>query len=93
MLALWLTRLASANWRFICIDGGKALRTIWKDLETEFLETFNLCTAQSLWFAAQAQELARPLTRSGRKNENGRGLQGSDRGRENVAQKTGRHSY
>ena len=57
-----LTRLAPAKWHSICINGGKALRTIWKDLETEFLETFNLCTAQSLWVAAQTQELARPLT-------------------------------
>lgn len=31
-------------------------------MEVEFLEIFNLCSTQSLWFATQEQEMKHPLT-------------------------------
>ncbi len=33
-----LVRLASAEWRFMCISGEKTLDTIWKELTEEFEE-------------------------------------------------------
>ncbi len=57
-----LGRLTSSKWRFICISGEKNLRTIWTDLENEFPEVFNLCSAQTLENAVMKQEMDRPMT-------------------------------
>ena len=57
-----LRRLASSKWRFVCINGGKNLRTVWRDLEDEFPEVFNFCSVQTLENATMGQERNRPLT-------------------------------
>jgi hypothetical protein len=54
-----LDRLAHSEWRFIGINGGKSLRTIWAELGDEFPEIFNLCSAQTLDNAAMDQEMKR----------------------------------
>jgi hypothetical protein len=50
-----LGRLASTKWRFICINGGKTLKTIWNELEAEFPTTFNNCSVQLLENATTVQ--------------------------------------
>jgi hypothetical protein len=50
-----LARLASSEWRFICINGENSLRTIWTELGDEFPAIFNLCAAQTLENAAMDQ--------------------------------------
>ncbi len=35
-------RLASSEWRFICINGERTLKTIWNELEAEFPEILTL---------------------------------------------------
>ena len=57
-----LSRLASPEWRFICLNNEKSFRTIWSELAHEFPEVFNLCAEQSLWIAARDLEMKRPLT-------------------------------
>ena len=59
-----LSRLASSDWRFICIDNEKSFRTVWTELAQEFPEVFNHCAEQTLWNAARDSELQRPLTRA-----------------------------
>ena len=54
-----ISRLASSKWCFIC--GKKLSDDLRAELELEFPEIFNLCTAQFLWFRARYQELARTL--------------------------------
>jgi hypothetical protein len=41
---------------FICLLGGKCLKTTWEELETEFPEVYSKCTAVSLWISARTQE-------------------------------------
>jgi hypothetical protein len=41
---------------FMCLLGGKCLKTTWEELETEFPEVYSKCTAVSLWIAARTQE-------------------------------------
>ena len=57
-----LGRLTSSKWRFICINGGKTLKTIWNELEAEFPTIFNNCSVQLLENAATAQVGHHPLT-------------------------------
>jgi hypothetical protein len=57
-----LGRLTSTKWRFICINGGKTLKTIWNELEAEFPATFNNYSVQLLENAATAQVGHHPLT-------------------------------
>jgi hypothetical protein len=59
-----LARLASPEWRFICVNNEKCFRTVWSELAQEFPEVFNLCTEQTLWNAARDLEMKRPLTES-----------------------------
>ena len=40
----------------------KNLRTIWTELAQDYPELFNLCSAQSLWIAAEKREMDRLLT-------------------------------
>jgi hypothetical protein len=62
-----LGRLASSKWRFICINGGKTLKTIWNELETEFPEIFNHCSVQLLENAATSQAGHHPFTEAERR--------------------------
>ena len=57
-----LGRLASTKWRFICINGEKTLKTIWNELEVEFLAIFNNCSVQLLENTATVQVGHHPLT-------------------------------
>jgi hypothetical protein len=57
-----LGRLTSSKWRFICINGGENLKTMWNDLEDEFPKVFNFCSVQTLENATLEQERHRPLT-------------------------------
>ena len=45
----------------------KDLRTIWTELAQDYPKVFNLCSAQSQWFAAEKYEMERPLTLAERK--------------------------
>jgi hypothetical protein len=56
-----LGRLASSKWRFICINGGKNLKTIWNELEDEFPKVFTFCSVQTLENAAMEQARHRPF--------------------------------
>ena len=58
-----LARLASPARKFLCISGEKCLQTIWDELslEIEDLQYLNI-TQDTIWNAARARELARPLT-------------------------------
>ena len=57
-------RLASPEWRSICVNNEKCFRTVWSELDQEFPEVFNLCAEQTLWNTARDSELQRPLTRA-----------------------------
>ena len=57
-----LSRLASTQWWFICINGEKCFRTVWKELAQEFPEVFDNCAVQTLWNTAREGEMRRPLT-------------------------------
>ena len=54
--------LASPKWGFICINGAKCFRTMWKELAQEFAEVFDHCAEQTLWNTAREKEMARSLT-------------------------------
>ena len=56
-----LSRLASPKWQFICINGKKCFRTMWKDLAIELPKVFDLCAEQTLWNTARKTEMKRPL--------------------------------
>ncbi len=52
-----LARLASTEWRFMCISGEKKLETIWKELTEEFeeeLKWLNI-TADSIWILERSK--------------------------------------
>ena len=57
-----LSRLASSDWGFICINNEKCFRTVWTELAQEFPEVFNHCAEQTLWTEARDSEMQRPLT-------------------------------
>ena len=54
-----LGRLTSSKWRFVCINGEKNLKTIWK--------LFNFYLVQTLENATMGQERNRPLTEAEKK--------------------------
>jgi hypothetical protein len=58
-----LARLASPEWKFLCISGEKCLQTIWDKIpsEIEGQRYLNL-TQDALWNAARTREMDRPLT-------------------------------
>ncbi len=58
-----LARLAAPGWKFLCVSGEKCLQTIWNDITTDFedVQYLNL-TQDTIWNAARAREMARPLT-------------------------------
>jgi hypothetical protein len=58
-----LARLATPGWKFLCVSGEKCLQTIWNDITSDFedVQYLNL-TQDTIWNAAQAREMARPLT-------------------------------
>jgi len=58
-----LARLVAPEWKFLCISGEKCLQTIWDEITSDFkdLQYLNL-TQDTIWNAARARELARPLT-------------------------------
>ncbi len=53
-----LGRLVSSKWRFICINGGKTLKTIWNELEAEFPAIFNNC-----WLSVMSGLASNPANR------------------------------
>ena len=64
-----LARLASSEWRFMCITGEKNLATVWKELAEEFktdLEYMNI-TKDAIWNAARDREIGRPFTQAERR--------------------------
>jgi len=58
-----LARLAAPEWKFLCISGEKFLQTIWNEITSDFedIQYLNL-TQETIWNAARAREMARPLT-------------------------------
>jgi ribonuclease HI len=58
-----LARLAAPEWKFLCVSGEKCLQTIWDEITSEFkdIQYLNL-TQETIWNAARAREMARPLT-------------------------------
>jgi hypothetical protein len=58
-----LARLAAPEWKFLCVSGEKCLQTILDDITSEFKDIpyLNL-TQDTIWNAARAREMARPLT-------------------------------
>ena len=58
-----LARLATPGWKFLCVSGEKCLQTIWDEITSEFkdIQYLNL-TQETIWNAARAREMARPLT-------------------------------
>jgi hypothetical protein len=56
------SRLASSDWRCICIDNEKIFRTVWTELAQEFPEVFNHCEEQTIWNTVRDTKLQRPLT-------------------------------
>ena len=57
-----LSRLTSPKWRFICINGEKCFRTVWKELDQEFPEVFDHWSEQTFWNTTREGEMRRPLT-------------------------------
>jgi hypothetical protein len=57
-----LARLATPEWKFLCVSGEKCLQTIWDEITTDFedMQYLNL-TQETIWNAARAREMARPL--------------------------------
>jgi hypothetical protein len=57
-----LARLATPGWKFLCVSGEKCLQTIWDDITSDFedVQYLNL-TQETIWNAARAREMARPL--------------------------------
>jgi hypothetical protein len=51
------------EWKFLCVSDEKCLQTIWDDITSEFKDIpyLNL-TQDTIWNAARAREMARPLT-------------------------------
>jgi hypothetical protein len=47
----------------LCVSGEKCLQTIWNDITGDFedVQYLNL-TQETIWNAARAREMARPLT-------------------------------
>ena len=60
LLSDLLVRLGATN--FICINGEKCFRTVWKELAQEFPEDFDHCVEQTLWNTTREGEMRRPLT-------------------------------
>jgi hypothetical protein len=58
-----LARLAAPEWKFLCVSGEKCLQTIWDEITSDFedIQYLNL-TQETIWNAARAREMARPLT-------------------------------
>ncbi len=58
-----LSRLATPEWKFLCVSGEKYLQTIWDEITSEFkdVQYLNL-TQETIWNAARVREMARPLT-------------------------------
>ena len=58
-----LARLTAPGWKFLCVSGEKCLQTIWDDITSDFedVQYLNL-TQETIWNAARAREMARPLT-------------------------------
>ncbi len=54
--------IKTLQWRFICINGEKTFKTIWKELEVEFPTIFNNCSVQLLENATTTQVGHYPLT-------------------------------
>jgi hypothetical protein len=49
--------------RVLCVSGEKCLQTIWDEITSDFddIQYLNL-TRETIWNAARAREIARPLT-------------------------------
>ena len=64
-----LARLASPEWRFMCITGEKNLATVWKELAEEFQPELKYMsiTKDSIWNAARVREIDRPFTQAERR--------------------------
>jgi len=68
-----LVRLASPEWRFMCITGEKNLETVWKELAEEFkadLDYMNI-TKDVIWNEARVREMGHPLTSAERELHEG----------------------
>ena len=57
-----LSHLPSHKWSFICINGEKCFRTMWKELAQENPEVFDHCSDQTFWNTSREREMGRPLT-------------------------------
>jgi len=58
-----LARLAAPGWKFLCVSGEKCLQTIWNDITADFVDVQYLnLTQETIWNAARAREMDRPLT-------------------------------
>jgi hypothetical protein len=57
-----LSRLATPEWKFLCVSGEICLQTIWDEITTDFkdIQYLNL-TQKTIWNAARVREMARPL--------------------------------
>ncbi len=60
-----LARLAAPEWKFLCVSDEKCLQTIWDEITSDF-EDIQYLTQETIWNAARAREMSRPLTQAQR---------------------------
>jgi hypothetical protein len=62
LLGEWI-RLATPEWKFLCVSGEKCLQTVRDEITSDFedMQYLNL-TQETIWNAERAREMTRPIT-------------------------------